>query len=109
VSSYLPLITGSGGALIVLALGFFLWVTGKIHSDGEYQEMKDDRDFWRTSAQDNATARDIERRIATETAQAGQVTNTVLELLADIASERTGRPARARRKPGPLTQEDLGL
>ena len=109
MSSYLPWITGPAGGLVILAIGWVLLMTGKIHSDGEYQALKEDRDYWRDAFEAAAQARDIERRIATETAQAGQVANQVLEILADVASARAGIPPRPKRKPGPMTAKDLGL
>ena len=113
MGSYLPLITGSGGAVVALAIGMFLWMTGKIHSDGEYKAMEAERDYWRDAANAKDQAMEIERRIVNETAQAGQVNNQLLNAIVTLAGGRqalTGQPP--RRKPPAktgLTPEDLGL
>lgn len=37
----------SGGALGVLALGLFLILRGKLHTAGEFDDMREDRNFYR--------------------------------------------------------------
>lgn len=108
MGSYLPLITGGGGALVVLAIGLWLVISGTLHTDLEFKAMVEERDFWRDAATSNASARDTERRIATETAQAGQVTNQLIHALTEIAAQRSGRTSGRRQPPG-LTPGDLGL
>ena len=39
MQDYLPLITGGGGALVVLALWVWAFFTGKIHSDREFSKL----------------------------------------------------------------------
>ena len=38
----LPLITGSAGAIVVLAFGCYLFLTGKLHSDAELAAVRQD-------------------------------------------------------------------
>ena len=39
LSSYLPLITGGGGAIVVLVLAVWMFLTDKVHPDGEFQRI----------------------------------------------------------------------
>jgi len=109
----LPLITGSGGALVTMALGVWLFLAGKIHSDEEFKAMQAERDYWRDAHAEATRAMEIERRIVNETAQAGQVNNQLLSAIVNLATSRAlpGSPVRSRKPPsGPgLTAEDLGL
>jgi hypothetical protein len=110
VGSYLPLITGSGGALVTLALGLWMFVSGKIHPQSEMHSMESERDYWRDAYMKVSQAITIERRIATETAEAGQVTNQLIQALAEIAATRSGStPPPRRRAAKELAAEDLGL
>ena len=74
MSSYLPLITGSGGALVVMAIGFYLFVTGTIVPKTTYDEMREQRDEWKRTAELNAAR--AEAGIA-----AGQVVKDVMTSL----------------------------
>ena len=71
MSSYLPLITGSGGALVVMAIGFYLFLAGLIVPKGTYDEMREQRDEWKRTAELNAAR--AEAGIA-----AGQVVKDVM-------------------------------
>lgn len=54
MSSYLPLITGSGGALVVMAIGIWLLMSGQIVPKGTHDEMREQRDEWKRTAELNA-------------------------------------------------------
>jgi hypothetical protein len=54
LSSYLPLITGSGGALVVMAIGLWLFLAGQIVPKGTYDEMREQRDEWKRASELNA-------------------------------------------------------
>jgi hypothetical protein len=104
VASYLPWITGGGGGLVVMAIGLWLFATGKLHSDAEYSKLEAERDYWRDASGKLGEALDIERRAVNETAQAGRVTNQLITALTTIATGRRAVPPRPD-----LTPEDLGL
>lgn len=104
MQSYLPLITGSGGALVVLAIVAFLLGTGKLHSDPEYQRVVDEN-------KDLKAALETERSTNNELARAGGVTNKLIGALVEVATDRhpeLDRHEAARKDPG-LTAGDLGL
>ena len=44
------------GALGILLLMFWMWITGKFYSKPSYDDMKEDRDKWRTVAETALTA-----------------------------------------------------
>ena len=105
MQSYLPLISGSGGALIVLALGLYLFITGKLHSDAEYQKLADEN-------RDLKAALETERITNNELARAGGVTNKLIGALVDVATDRHGELDRhhdGAHKDAGLTAGDLGL
>lgn len=103
MAEYLPLITGGSGALVVMAIGLWLFLSGKVHADSEFRKLEAERDYWREAASKQAESRQIERTIVNEIGQAGQVNNQLLAAFVNLAS---GRPAVPQ--PG-LTAEDLGL
>lgn len=103
MASYLPLITGSGGALVVMAIGLYLFLGGKLHSDREYGKLEQENDQLRAEAAQLRVALDTERRTVNETASAGQVTNQLITALTTIAA------GQRKAKPPELTAEDLGL
>jgi hypothetical protein len=103
VGSYLPLITGSGGALVTMALGVWLFLAGKIHSDDEFKALEAERDYWRDAHSEVTRAVEIERRIVNETAQAGQVNVQLIRALTSIAEGRHQTTPKRRRD-----QADLG-
>ena len=101
MQSYIPLISGSGGALAVLAIGLYLFITGKLHSDAEYQKLADEN-------KDLKAALETERTTNNELARAGGVTNKLIGALIEVATDRHDHPALPRKDAG-LTPEDLGL
>lgn len=58
MSSYLPLITGSGGALVVLAIGSYLFLSGRMVPKATLDEMREQRDEWKRTAELNAARAD---------------------------------------------------
>ena len=101
----MPLITGSGGALIVLAIGIWLIVTGNLHTDGEFQRVLEERDHLRD-------ALETERTTNNELARSGGVAAKALDALVEVATGRHEHdPAHheAERKNRDLTAGDLGL
>lgn len=88
MSSYLPLITGSGGALVVLALGLYLFIAGKIHSDRDYSKLEADNDGLRAVNDRLQEALTLERQRSNDATQAGEVTNKLIGGLVKLATER---------------------
>ena len=117
MSSYLPLITGSGGALIVLALWVYAFVSGKIHSDREYTKVETDSARKDEVIERLQEALDLERQRGNDVAQAGAVTNKFIGAMVAIATDRRehagsghdGLPAGREASPLDLTAKDLGL
>ena len=106
MTSVLPYVTGSAGALVVLAIVCYLFYTGKLHSDREFSKLEQEKDEYKSALQAERTAVD-------EQARAGTVTNQLISALATLASERRyteaeARPARGR-AASDLTAEDVGL
>ena len=105
MQSYLPLITGSGGALVVLAIVAYLLATGKLHSDSEFQRVADEN-------KDLRAALETERTTNNELARAGGVTNKLIGALVEVATDRHAEADRhheGTRKDAGLTAGDLGL
>jgi hypothetical protein len=111
MTNLLPYITGSAGALVVLALIAWAFYTGHLHSDREFSRLEQEKDEYKAALQDERTAVD-------EQTKAGTVTNQLIGALAGLASERRYSPAQARprrskaAKPASdadLTPEDVGL
>ena len=106
MTSVLPYVTGSAGALVVLAIVCYLFYTGKLHSDREFSKLEQEKDEYKAALASERTAVD-------EQARAGTVTNPLISALATLASERRyteaeARPARGR-AASDLTAEDVGL
>jgi hypothetical protein len=108
VTSILPLITGSAGAVVVLALGCYLFFAGKLHSDAEFQKLAKEND-------DLKAALESERRALNDAASTGTVTNRLISALIQVSAQRdsehdhhAGHP-RAAERTRDLTGEDLGL
>lgn len=99
MQSWIPLVTGSGGALVVLAIVAYLLGMGKLHSDAEYQRLADEN-------KDLKAALETERTTNNELARAGGVTNKLIGALVDVA---TDRHAEGAHKDRGLTAGDLGL
>ena len=49
MQSFLPLITGGAGALVVLSLWVYAFFTGKLHSDREFSKLETENDQLRTA------------------------------------------------------------
>jgi hypothetical protein len=103
VETFLPLITGGGGALVVLALWVYAFFMGKLHSDREFSKLEEENGELRAENQGLRLALATERKTVNETASAGQVTNQLISALAGLAAGRKPLP------PPTLTAEDLGL
>ena len=101
MESWLPWITGSGGALVVLAIVAWGFYIGKLHSDPEFRTLEKERDYWKDGYAKQVEANQIERRIVNQTAEAGQVNNQLLTAFVNLASGRLPAPV-----PG-LPAEDL--
>ena len=96
----LPLITGSTGAIVVLALVAYLFYIGKLHSDSEMQKLiRENEDLKEALAS--------ERRAVDEAMRTGTVTNQLISALTQIAEHRQGTALPSRHHE--LTGEDLGL
>lgn len=107
MSSYLPLITGGGGAIVVLCLWVYAFYGGKIHSDGEFTRLEQENAQLREENSRWVTALETERRAMNETAQAGQVTNQLITALTTMAAGRKqSRPLPRGKRPDPA--EDMG-
>lgn len=109
MQSFLPLITGAGGALVVLALWVYAFFTGQLHSDKEYQKVVDEN-------ADLKAALETERTTNNELARAGGVTNKLIGALVDVATDRHAHdqshvlpPAGGHAAEAGLTAGDLGL
>lgn len=105
MQAWVPLITGSGGALVVLAIVAYLLGTGKLHSDTEYQRLAKEVD-------DLKAALETERTTNNELARAGGVTNKLIGALVEVATDRhaeDGRHHEGAHKTRDLTAGDLGL
>ena len=88
MESWLPYITGSGGALVTLAIGLYLIITGKLHTDGEFQAKVTENAELKAENRDLKGALEIERTTNNELARAGSVTTKVLDVLAEVAGAR---------------------
>lgn len=107
MNQYLPLITGSGGALIILAIICWAFATGKIHSDAEYQKQEAEIGALRAENTQYRLALDTERHTTNETASAGLVTNQLITALTNLAADRKAAPPST--PSAGLTAKDLGL
>lgn len=85
-----------------MAIGLWLFLTGKIHSEREFAKLEAENEALRAEAGQYRFALETERKTLNEAASAGQVTNQLIAALTTVATGRKGRPAE-------LTAEDLGL
>lgn len=108
MSSFLPLITGGAGAIVVLALVAYAFYIGKLHSDREFSRLEAENEQLREAYVRQQGALETERRAANSAAEAGQVTNQLITALTAIAADRKAPRAikRPREAPG-LPGEDL--
>ena len=124
MASYLPLITGGGGALVVMAIGLYLFLTGKIHSDPEFRKLEADNGSLRAANERLQEALGLERQRSDAVAQAGGVTNQLISGLVRLATEHREAEAhehndaardhkdaadKAETRALDLTAKDLGL
>jgi hypothetical protein len=87
VDNLLPLITGGGGALVVLALWVWALATGKLHSDPEFSKVVADNDGLRAANDKLTEALALERQRSDAATQAGAVTNQLIGALTTLATE----------------------
>ena len=106
MESFLPLITGGGGALVVLALWVYAFYTGKIHSEQEFSRLEEENKELHAENTALRSAISSERKTVDETASAGQVTNQLISALAGLAAGRNPNPPSS---PLELTPKDVGL
>lgn len=92
MSDLLPYITGSGGALVVLAIVLYLVLTDKIHSHGEFARLETENVQLRAENSALRVALDVERKTLNETASAASVTNQLIGALTQMAGSRPRLP-----------------
>jgi len=119
VDNLLPLITGGGGALVVLALWVWALATGKLHSDPEFAKLTAEADGLRAANDKLTEALALERQRSNDATQAGAVTTQLIGGLVQLATanraaEKTEHQdaadrADARALPLDLTAKDVGL
>lgn len=89
MTEYLPYITGSSGALVVLVVVISLLMSGVLRTQREVKKLETENDQLRQANDKLTFALDTERKTLNETAAAGQVTN---QLIAALTSVATGKP-----------------
>lgn len=104
MTSLLPWITGSGGALVVLAIVLWLIIDGKLHTHGEFERLEEENQQLRTENGQYRFAIDTERKTLNEIASAGAVSNQLISALTQFAAA-SSQP----RPPGPARKENLEL
>jgi hypothetical protein len=87
VQDFLPLITGSAGALVVLALWVWALATGKLHSDPEFSKLETENADLRAANDKLTEALTLERQRSNDATQAGTVTNQLIGALTTLATE----------------------
>lgn len=88
MQSFLPLITGSAGALVILAILVWAFYAGKLHSDAEFQALRAENEELKKALAAERTALD-------EATKTGTVTNQLISAIASLAAERRSVPAAA--------------
>lgn len=63
----------------------YMFTAGKLHTDGEFQRTIKERDEYKRTLE-------TERKIATELAQTGSVTNQLLGAVVSLSAEKAGIP-----------------
>jgi hypothetical protein len=124
VESYLPWITGSGGALVILALWVYAFFAGKIHSDRDYSKLESQNADLKAANDKLVEALALERQRSNDATQAGAVTNQLIGGLVKLATEHRAAEAhehsdaarehkdaadKADSRALDLTAKDLGL
>jgi hypothetical protein len=87
--SVLPIITGAGGALVVLAIGLYLFISGKLMPTGMHKEIVSDKE---KQIELLSAAYERERARADSAVLAAQTTRDVLQALHATASLPRGGP-----------------
>lgn len=103
METYIPLITGSGGALVVLVIWLGTIMAQKLHTDGEFTRLEAENISLREENAQLRSALDSERRSASDVARAGTVTNQLISALTELAAEHKSVP------PPVITARELGL
>ena len=93
MESYLPWITGSGGALVILALWVYAFFAGKIHSDRDYTKLESDNTNLRAANEKLTEALSLERQRSNDASRAGEVTNSLIGGLVKLATEHRAAEA----------------
>ena len=76
MESFIPFITGAGGALVVLSLLVYSFFTGKLHSHIEFSKLEEENRALRAENEGLRLALSAERKTVDETASVGQVTTS---------------------------------
>ena len=101
MTSYLSLITGGAGALVVLVIWISLLLSGQLHTNTEFDKLNEENVSLREENGQLRAALDAERRSASDVARAGSVTNQLITALAELAAERKSAPS--------ITVKELGM
>ncbi len=109
MQDWIPLITGSSGALVALVVAVWAFATGKVHSDKEFTKLDAENTALRAENDRLREAVATERRTVNETAATGQVANQLITALVTVASGKATPVIPAKPLPPGLTAEDLGL
>jgi hypothetical protein len=79
--SLLQQLAGPVGAAIAALFFVYLFVTGKVHSHGEFLRLLKENNELKKALED-------ERKVANEAVQTGSVTNRLIGALVEVTSER---------------------
>lgn len=102
MQDFLPLITGGGGALVVLSLVAWGFYSGKLHSHREFVKLERENASLRDALDRKEQTSTIERQATVETARAAAVTNRLLDaFLALAAANRPPGAGPTAKGPGP--------
>ena len=105
MTSLLPYITGSGGAISVLAIVCWLFFAGQLHSDKEFSKLEQENTSLRAALDD-------ERKAVDGAVGTAAVTNQLIGALVKVATQKRGdhdRRVDGDLAPSDLTAEDVGL
>ena len=103
MTSFIPLITGSAGALVVLVIWLTIILAGQLHTDREFSKLDNENTNLREENAQLHAALDSERRSASDVARAGTVTNQLIAALTELAAERK------QIQPPVISARELGL
>ena len=114
MESYIPLITGSGGALVVLAIVAYLLGIGKLHSDQEFSKLEADNTRKDEVIDRLQEALTLERQRSNDATSAGTVNLQLIDGLIKLATEHRAAEAADVKAvlpaaPLDLTGKDIGL